>query len=99
MSQTFPIKTQGKYFNNLVVDLKCNYRCRYHDINLCPELTNVGTSHQENLNSIKNNLRLRSTCTQTPARHLFYNILMDQYHNEKVVGEQIRKHGETRDEQ
>ena len=92
--------------------------CRYHNINLCRELTNIGTSHQENLNSIKNNLRLRSTCNQTPARHLMYNMvsvhfdlkwraidniglimkIMDQYHNEKIVGEQTRRYGTRRDE-
>ena len=39
----------------------------------------ITTSHQENLNSLKNALRLRSTCTQSPDRHLMYNMVKSSF--------------------
>ena len=63
--------------------------CRYHDINLCPQLKGAKTSGQENLNSTRNRLRLRSTCTQKLSTHLFYNgIVMDRAHYRQVVKKQ-----------
>ena len=58
-----------------------NELCRFHSTNHCPQLNCLATSQQEHLNSLKNNLRLRSTCTQRPERHLFYNIGMDLREN------------------
>ena len=52
-----------------------NPDCRHHDPNLCNQLKTATTSHQENLNAVKNSLRLRSTCTRTPDRHLMYNMV------------------------
>jgi len=63
--------------------------CRYHDINLVPQLNTSKTSEQENVNSMRNRLRLRSTCTQNLGTHLFYNgIVMDRAHNRAVVKRQ-----------
>ena len=63
--------------------------CRHHDINLIRELKTVPTSGQENLNSIRNRLRLRSTCTQKLSTHLLYNgVVMDRAHNRDVVMKQ-----------
>ena len=63
--------------------------CRYHDINLCPQLKTVKTSNQENIQNIRNQLRLRTACTQIPATHMFYNaVVMDRAHNRKIVKQQ-----------
>ena len=63
--------------------------CRFHCIDLVPQLQNLKTSFSENLNSTKNRLRLRSACTQKLSTHLFYNgIVMDRAHNRKVVKKQ-----------
>ena len=69
--------------------------CRYHNINLVPQLKTAKTSEQENVNSIRNTHRLRSTCTQKLGTHLFYNaVVMDRAHNRGIVrkqGEELNK--------
>ena len=69
--------------------------CRYHDVNLVPELKGVPTSGQENLNSIRNRTRLRTTCTQKLETHMFYNTTMDRAHNREVVRKQARLLGKS----
>ena len=60
--------------------------CRFHDIDLVPELKGAKTSGQENLNFVRNWRRLRSTCTQNAETHLFYNVVvMDRAHNRRIV--------------
>ena len=64
--------------------------CRYHNINLVPQLKAARTSEQENLNSNRNRLRLRSTCTQNLGTHIFYNaIIMDRASNRGKVQKQL----------
>ena len=64
--------------------------CRYHNINLVPQLKAARTSEQENLNSNRNRLRLRSTCTQNLGTHIFYNaIIMDRASNRGRVQKQL----------
>ena len=83
----------GDRFHNT----KCPHKselCRFHDINLCPQLKCATTSGQENLNSIRNRTRLRTTCTQALATHLFYNVVvMDRSHNRKIVKQQAKDLG------
>ena len=74
--------------------------CKFHDINLCPELKFAKTSHQENLNNVRNRQRLRTTCTQKLPTHLFYNgIVMDRINNRRIVKQQsddLKKHWSNR---
>ena len=66
--------------------------CRYHNINLVRELKTGTTSMQENVNSMRNRLRLRNTCTQNVPTHLFYNaIVMDRAHNREIVKKQAEQ--------
>ena len=74
--------------------------CKFHDINLCPELNFAKTSQQENLNNVRNRQRLRSACTQNLPTHLFYNgIVMDRINNRRIVKQQsddLEKHWSNR---
>ena len=65
--------------------------CKFHDIDLVPELYGAKTSGQENLNFVRNWRRLRSTCTQNAETHLFYNVVvMDRAHNRRIVAKQAK---------
>lgn len=86
-------RSTEKYFcGDRFHDIKFPHKselCRYHDINLVPELKAARTSEQENINSRRNRLRLRSACTQNLGTHLFYNgVIMDRAHNRAVVEKQ-----------
>ena len=62
--------------------------CQFHDINLCAQANTIKTSIQECQNNSKNVRRLRSTCQQNFAKHIFYNYLINFYQNEQIVKRQ-----------
>ena len=73
---TSPHKVKGKHHppHHFYFVIQ-NELCRFHSANWCPQLNSLATSQQEHLNSLKNKLRLRRTCTQRPERHLMYNMV------------------------
>ena len=62
--------------------------CKYHNIDLCPELFSFQTVTSEVLNSKIKSTRLQSSSQQNLHHYFFYNRLMDHWNNLKIVQKQ-----------
>jgi hypothetical protein len=65
--------------------------CEFHNLKYLEQAYTVKTSYQESENHRKNFLRLRSSTMQSFPVHFTYNYLMDFYHNEQIVCNQIKE--------
>ena len=63
--------------------------CKYHNMRLCPELTQFQSVTSEVINSKIKSTRLQSSSQQNIYHYYFYNRLMDHWHNLKVVNKQL----------
>ena len=75
--------------------------CKFHRMNLCPELATYKSVTSEVINSKIKTTRLQSSCQQNLYHYFIYNRLMDYWHNQLIVEKQFQtmlskaKQGET----
>ena len=62
--------------------------CKYHCIDLCPELVGFQSITSEVLNSKIKTTRLQSSNQQNLHHYFFYNRLMDHWNNLQIVHKQ-----------
>ena len=62
--------------------------CKFHNIDLCPELKHNQTVTSEVINSKIKSTRLQSSNQQNLLHYFLYNRLMDYWHNRSVVEKQ-----------
>ena len=62
--------------------------CKYHNVDLCPELRSYQTVTSEVINSKIKSTRLQSSNQQNLLHHFLYNRLMDYWHNRYIVDKQ-----------
>ena len=62
--------------------------CKFHNIDLCPELQSYQTVTSEVINSKIKSVRLQSSSQQNLLHYFLYNRLMDYWHNMKIVKKQ-----------
>ena len=62
--------------------------CKFHHIDLCPELVSVQTITSEVLNSKIKSTRLQSSNQQNLHHYFYYNRLMDYWNNLQIVNKQ-----------
>ena len=71
--------------------------CRYHNIDLCPELISFQSITSEVLNSKIKSTRLQSSNQQNLHHYFFYNRLMDHWNNLQIVHKQwLQMHKRTK---
>ena len=72
--------------------------CKFHNIDLCPELKSYQTVTSEVVNSKIKSVRLQSSNQQSLLHHFLYNRLMDYWHNRCIVDKQrehLEKHAKS----
>ena len=62
--------------------------CKYHNMDLCPELKTFQSVTSEVLNSKIKSTRLQSSIQQNIIHYLLYNRLMDYWSNRDIVEKQ-----------
>lgn len=62
--------------------------CKYHNIDLCPELKPYQSVTSEVINSKIKSTRLQSSNQQNLVHYFIYNRLMDYWHNRTIVDKQ-----------
>lgn len=62
--------------------------CKYHHMNLCPQLTTYKSVTSEVINSKIKATRLQSSNQQNIYHYFIYNRLMDYFHNVNIVQKQ-----------
>ena len=62
--------------------------CKFHNIDLCPELQLYQTVTSEVINARIKSIRLQSSSQQNLLHYFLYNRLMDYWHNRKIVTKQ-----------
>ena len=62
--------------------------CRYHHMDLCPQLKTYKSVTSEVINSKIRATRLQSSNQQNIYHYFIYNRLMDYYHNKAIVQKQ-----------
>ena len=65
--------------------------CKYHSIDICPQLNTVQSVTSEVLNSLIKSTRLQSSSQQNIVHYFIYNRLMDYWHNQDIVWQQKTK--------
>ena len=65
--------------------------CKFHNMRLCPELTQFQSVLSEVINSKIKTVRLQSSSQQNIQHYFFYNRLMDHWHNIEIVQKQLRQ--------
>jgi len=63
--------------------------CKFHNMRLCPELTQFQSVLSEVINSKIKTIRLQSSSQQNIQHYFFYNRLMDHWHNIEIVQKQL----------
>ena len=63
--------------------------CKFHNMRLCPELTQYQSVVSEVINAKIKSVRLQSSSQQNVHHYYFYNRLMDYWHNLDIVQKQI----------
>ena len=64
--------------------------CKFHHIDLCPELREYKSVTSEVINSKIKSTRLQSSNQQNLAHYFIYNRLMDYWHNRNIVDKQYK---------
>lgn len=64
--------------------------CRYHCMDLCPQLKTYRSVTSEVINSKIRATRLQSSNQQNIYHYFIYNRLMDYYHNKAIVQKQYQ---------
>ena len=64
--------------------------CKYHHMDLCPELSQYKSVTSEVINSKIKSTRLQSSSQQNTIHYFIYNRLMDYWHNRNIVDKQYR---------
>ena len=64
--------------------------CKFHNMRLCPELTQYQSVTSEVINSKIKTVRLQSSSQQNIYHYYFYNRLMDYWHNMDIVNKQLQ---------
>ena len=62
--------------------------CKYHNMNLCPQLTTYKSVTSEVINSKIKSTRLQSSNQQNIVHYFIYNRLMDYFHNTSIIKKQ-----------
>lgn len=63
--------------------------CKFHNMRLCPEVTQYQSVVSEVINSKIKAVRLQSSSQQNMQHYFFYNRLMDYWHNKSIVQKQL----------
>ena len=91
---THPItKTAEKYivgdrFHDSIKSGHKKPTCKFHNIDLCPELKRFQSVTSEVINSRIKSIQLKSSSQQNIHHYLIYNRLMDYWHNTSIIHKQ-----------
>ena len=76
----------GDRFHDSVKSGHKKAKCKFHNIDLCPELTSYQSVTSEIINGKIKSTQLRSSSQQNIR---YYNHLMDYWHNKHIVQKQL----------
>ena len=65
--------------------------CKFHNMGLCPEVTQYQSVVSELINSKIKTVRLQSSSPQNMQHYFFYNRLMDYWHNKTIITKQLQQ--------
>ena len=65
--------------------------CTFHNMRLCPEVTQYQSVVSEVINSKIKTVRLQSSSQQNIQHYFFYNRLMDYWHNKTIITKQLQQ--------
>ena len=72
--------------------------CKFHNIDLCPELKKYQTGTSEVINSKIKSTRLQSSNQQNLLHYFLYNRLMDYWHNMNMQRQHLKQNARFLDE-
>ena len=81
----------GDRFHDSVKSGHKKYTCKFHNIDLCPELKPFQSITSEVINSRIKSVQLKSSSQQNLQHYLIYNRLMDYWHNIAIVKKQYQQ--------
>ena len=64
--------------------------CKYHHMDLCPELKQYKSVTSEVINSKIKSVRLQNSIKQNIVHYFLYNRLMDYWHNRNIIDKQYQ---------
>ena len=103
---THPItRTTDKYivgdrFHDSIKSGHKKSTCKFHNIDLCPELKQFQSVTSEVINSRIKSIQLKSSSQQNIHHYLLYNRLMDYWHNTSIIHKQyLRMLSNCRDDE
>ena len=64
-------------------------KCKYHNIDLCPELKPFQSVTSEVINGHIKSIQLKSSSQQNIRHFFIYNRLMDYWHNRTIIQKQF----------
>ena len=64
--------------------------CKYHHMDLCPELKQYKSVTSEVINSKIKSVRYQSSSQQNIVHYILYNRLMDYWHNRNIIDKQYQ---------